>query len=323
MTGPDVPPSGTPSHDVPAPQPSLEDVLDGLRVPETEVEMSVAALTEALRAPARPDELATLDADVAAFTSARRDVLAGGAVVVPLAGRTRRRPAALAAAAVAGVTASVLLVGTAAAALTGTLPSPLQRVAHDLVGAPLPDDSSDQATASQSQSRSTTAGQPIGPNASTGAAVLGLCRAFGDRAPSAPATGSTAYAALLAAAEAKGVTVAEYCAGVLSSAKPTTPPGQTTKPSTPPGQTKKPTTPPGQTKKPTTPPGQTKKPTAPARPDQEAEHAPRPDGEAVHPARPDQVARQALIARIVQASSRFVRLLGRPEQFARFVGVDV
>ena len=192
MKGSDVPPTGTPSHGVPAPQRTVEEILDGVRVPETEDEMSVQALTEALRAPARADELAMLDADVAAFTAARRDVLAAGtAVVLPLAAGRARRPAALAAAAVAGVTAGVLLVGTAAAALTGSLPAPLQRAAHDLVGAPAPEADSDEASASGSQERSgTTAGQPVGPNVSTGAAAaVGLCRAFGDRAPSAPATG--------------------------------------------------------------------------------------------------------------------------------------
>jgi hypothetical protein len=272
MSGPDVPPSGTPSRGVPAPQQSLEEILTGARVPETEDEMSLLALTEALSAPARPDELASLEADVAAFGAARREALAARAVVVPLAAR-RRRPAALAAAAVAGVTASVLLVGTAAAALTGSLPDPLQRVAHDLVGAPLPDTASETATAARTQGRSTTAAQPVGPDAATSAAaVVGLCRAFGDRDASVPASGSTAYAALKAAADAKGLTVAQYCAGVLATAKPTapgqtkkpaTPPGQTTKPSTPPGQTKKPSTPPGQTAKPTVPPGSTKKPTTP------------------------------------------------------------
>ncbi|MFN8167628.1 MAG: hypothetical protein U0S36_02460 [Candidatus Nanopelagicales bacterium] len=178
---------------------------------------------------------------------------------MPLAPR-RHRPAALAAAAVAGVTASVLLVGTAAAAITGSLPEPLQRIAHDLVGAPAPSSAQPGGTDGTSAGAASTTAQ--GPAATSGApGVAGLCRAFGQKA-SLPPSGSTAYAALEKAAAAKGVSVAEYCAGILAS-PPSTPPGQTTKPTTPPGQTKKPTTPPGQTKKPTTPPGQDKKPTTP------------------------------------------------------------
>jgi hypothetical protein len=252
--------AGTPSQGGPEPDPRLDDLVEGRRVAESEDEMSTLLAVEALRAPARAGELGRLDADVSAFAAARREAQAekGAAVVVPLAPR-RHRPAALAAAAVAGVTASVLLVGTAAAAITGSLPDPLQRIAHDLVGAPAPSTDQPGGDDETTGAASTTA---QGPAATSGApAVVGLCRAFGQKA-SLPPSGSTAYAALEKAAAAKGVTVAEYCAGVLA-AVPSTPPGQTTKPTTPPGQTKKPTTPPGQTKKPTAPPGQTKKPTAP------------------------------------------------------------
>ena len=267
----DVSLSGTPPHGVPGPAPSFENLLEGARAPETEDEMSVVALTTALRAPARPDELASLDSDVAAFGNVRREARTATAAVVPLESRRSRRPAVLAAAAVAGVAASVLFVGTAAAALTGSLPAPLQRVAHNLVGAPEPEADSSTPPAA-------------GPSAGvTYPATVGLCRAFRERASADPSMGAAAYAALASAASAQGLGVADFCAVVLApaaeptgasvSAPPATrpgqsgkrpaPPGQTIRPTVPPGQTKKPTAPPGQTKKATAPPGLTKKPTAP------------------------------------------------------------
>jgi hypothetical protein len=266
----DVPSSETPESD------RLESLLRGDRLPETEDDMALAHLIGALRAPGTPEELAGASAAVGPLAD---EAVRAGAVVVDMT--SRRRPAALAATAMSAAVASVLLVGAAAAAVTGTLPAPLQSVAHRLVGAPAP------AGEGEGSGGTTASSSSRGPRADpTSPAVVGLCRAFGDRQASATATGSTAYRALAAAAKAHGQSVADYCAGVLAtvdaapsttpglSHRPTTPPGQTHRPTTPPGLTHRPTTPPGQsgqsgkptppgqTHRPTTPPGQTHRPTA-------------------------------------------------------------
>jgi hypothetical protein len=175
------------------------------------------------------------------------------------------RQARLAAGAVAATLATVMLAGTAAAALTGALPAPAQRVAHDLLG--LPEPASDTATSATGAGTSTAAGSSgtsalPGPSTPPAAAVAGLCRAYLARPSDSPATAAPAYARLAELARAGGQSVDELCAVALAASpgRPdtSTPPGQTTTPpgqtKTPPGQTK---TPPGQTK---TPPGQTKTP---------------------------------------------------------------
>jgi hypothetical protein len=253
---------------------AADDPFAGPDDPTAEDVIFMGDLSRALGAPGTPDELARLDADTAAFVAARRATvseLAAGAPVplVPVA-----RPARLAAGAVAATLATVLLAGTAAAALTGALPAPAQQVAHNLLGLPAP--ASDTATAATSSAAGTGSGttqQGTGttaaPTTPPAAAVPGLCRAFLARPSDSPATESTAYARLAELAAASGQSVEAFCAAALASApgqsaKPSTPPGQSAKPSTPPGQTKTPPgqtkTPPGQTK---TPPGQTAKPSVP------------------------------------------------------------
>ena len=170
------------------------------------------------------------------------------AVVVPLSSR-RRRPVLVAGVAAASVTAAVLFAGTAAAAFTGSLPSSLQSVAHTLVGAPAPDADSDADTgtavadgshgtdAAPSSTRPTPSASDRGPSAGPSApALAGLCQAFAGRASGDPATGSTAYAALAAAAAKAGLSVDAYCAAngrhgtpapqASGHGKPTAPPGQ-------------------------------------------------------------------------------------------------
>jgi hypothetical protein len=169
-----------------------------------------------------------------------------------------------------------MLAGTAAAALTGALPAPAQRVAHDLLG--LPEPASDTATSATGAGTSTAAGSSgtsalPGPSTPPAAAVAGLCRAYLARPSDSPATAAPAYARLAELARAGGQSVEELCAVALAASpgRPdtsSTPPGRTTTPpgqtKTPPGQTKTPPgqtkTPPGQSAKPSTAPGQTKAP---------------------------------------------------------------
>ena len=143
------------------------------------------------------------------------------ASVVPLSSR-RRRPALVAGVATASVTVAVLFAGTAAAAFTGSLPAPLQRVAHSLVGAPAPDAVDDlavttaEATGSPQSARPSTPSSPArsdhglatGPSAP---ALAGLCHAFAGRTPSDGVSRSTAYAALRSAAAKAGQSVDDYC----------------------------------------------------------------------------------------------------------------
>ena len=101
----------------------------------------IGALTEALRATGTPTELARTDETSAAFI-ATRNAHAGAA---PVAASVRTpahaaapRPFGRAAAVLAAAVASVLLVGGVASAATGSLPEPLQRFAHTVIGAPAP-----------------------------------------------------------------------------------------------------------------------------------------------------------------------------------------
>jgi hypothetical protein len=277
MAGADVPPDRTPSRaSQPPGDPGLEEILEGWRLLETEDETTMNWLVEALRAPGSTEELSGLDDATTAFLAARS---ASVVPVLPLASARlarSRRSMLRAGAGAAGVAASVVFVGAAAAAAyTGSLPAPLQRVAHDVVGAPAPTgDTPVSVTASTDrpgQPVGQAAGEPVGPAATLGSpALAGLCRAFGDRGPTFAASGSTAYRNLLAAATDRGLTVAAYCASLPASTEPlppttterTTPPVQANRPSTPPGLAGK-STPPGQANRPSTPPGLAGKSTPP------------------------------------------------------------
>jgi hypothetical protein len=127
------------------------------------------------------------------------------------------------------------LGGTTAAAYTGTLPQPLQHVAHQYVGAPLADETgdaesmpvpsiSDSASPEVSASAplvlpsegvvsASPTGTPVGPDA-TGPAAYGLCTAYTHGGVKA---GSIAYTALVTAAQAKGAAdIPAYCTGVIA-----------------------------------------------------------------------------------------------------------
>ncbi len=243
MADDDVPTSGYGDH------------LFGGRPPETEDEMALNGLAEALRAPGTPSELTRMDETVAAMVAAQQGAL------VPLPVRrepSNRRRGLVAAGSALGIVAVTLMAGTAAAAYSGALPAPLQDLAHRVIGAPAApvDDPSDTA----SGNGSTSAGRPssVAPSAngpSNVVALAALCRAY-------QRDGGTLPPSLQRAADKAGLDVDAFCTSVVAQATKT-PPGQTNKPTAPPGQTNKPTAPPGQTNKPTAPPGQTNKPTAP------------------------------------------------------------
>lgn len=88
--------------------------------------------------------------------------------------RSRRRRSTLltsllrARAAAAAAAAALCLGGAALAAYTGALPAPVQRLAHDVIGAPSPKSTSHHPARS---------GSPTGPKV-TGPAAFGLCNAY-------------------------------------------------------------------------------------------------------------------------------------------------
>jgi hypothetical protein len=170
-------------------------------------------LVDALRAPATPGELGARDAYLAAFDQVGTAQPASVRTVV-IGAR---------AAAVAGIV--ILAAATGAAAYTGSLPGPLQRAAHSVIGAPAEDDQgSDEATdeptgtptgsptetSTESPTATSTKTNGVGPDA-TGPAAFGLCNAWSH---GGLATTSVAYRNLATAAGgADGIEA--YCATVI------------------------------------------------------------------------------------------------------------
>lgn len=232
-----VPPAGPAVPDDPWSADALLDRLvhgadDGAAAGSTP---ALAGLVQALRGPATADELAGESTAVAAFLAAV-ELGPGGPVTSPTHDRprSRRRPAVLSTllasklAFAAAAASAVTLGGTAAAAYTGSLPTPLQRVASQTIGAPEPEETvvaaADVATPEETESsdpeqtpEQTETSDPTltatdtptpeatgeatddakGPDA-TGPAAFGLCTAFlhGGLHNSS----SVAYQALVAAA---------------------------------------------------------------------------------------------------------------------------
>jgi hypothetical protein len=143
----------------------------------------------------------------------------------------------------AAVAGSLSIGGVAAAAVTGSLPGPIQHAAHGALGVQ-DDQGEDGATPSTEPSESTDPSEsaspsasadpsasaspspdsstgPVGPDA-TGPAAFGLCHAFGGtKAIGKADSPSIAYRNLLSAATTAGQTVEEYCAVVLGTPVPT------------------------------------------------------------------------------------------------------
>lgn len=183
----------------------------------------------AAAAPPSPDELAGESEAVAGFLAVARSF--------PHRATALRRQTVLTklftmkVAAAAAIAA--LSVGGVAAAATGTLPDAAQRVAHQMVGAPSPDDhgsqAGDHANGGQSADHRSTKSDhsPTGPDA-TGPAKAGLCQAWasGQGATNGGKADSTAFEALAKAAGGADK-IADFCADVLKTHEP-----QGTQPST-------------------------------------------------------------------------------------------
>jgi hypothetical protein len=156
----------------------LEWLLDGQAPLDGDpTDRALAEMLAAAKAPASPAELAGQDAAVAAF-------LAHHAVLSAAPKRRSRRVPRVTALA-AGAAGAVLLGGVAAA-YTGSLPTPVQNLAHHVIGAPTashgpsghpsspavgPDRGPTDATTKPTEN-------PVGPDATT-VAALGLCEAYG------------------------------------------------------------------------------------------------------------------------------------------------
>ena len=219
----------------------------------------------ALRAPADPSELSGMDAMVTAFQ---------GAVVTPIAGpptpRTRpMRKKLLTAKTIAAIGAVTLVTAGAAAAATGTVPSPFASdkaqevtservpdIARENVGKRVDDSSTVTETTlavvvapvDQTDANESASAEGTGPDA-TGAARFGLCTAYAahvehrdgtepDGVPTTSIDLPAPFRNLTDAATAAGQTVEEFCADATPGRSESAP-GQTDEsPSaTAPGQT--------------------------------------------------------------------------------------
>jgi hypothetical protein len=171
----------------------------------------MAAIVNALRQPGTAAELAEETSYLNAFDEASQ---------TPDRKPMRTIVIGTRAAVAAGI--AVLAAATGAAAYTGSLPGPLQRVAHSVVGAPADDQGSgdatdeatdeatDSATPTESPTGSDTSHAAVGPDA-TGPAAFGLCTAWSK---GGLATTSVSYLNLsTAAGGADGI--AAYCATIV------------------------------------------------------------------------------------------------------------
>jgi hypothetical protein len=170
--------------------------------------MRAAIILEAIAAPPSSEELADEAAAVATLA----------AVVRSSPNRSRRRPTVLtkllSAKIAAAAAAAALSVTGVAAAATGSLPDPAQRVAHQMLGAagvPAPDDESNDTQGSAKGDH-----QATGPDLS-GPARDGLCRAWqaGQGGDHGRRNDSTAFKALAAAAGGSDK-IADYCKDSLA-----------------------------------------------------------------------------------------------------------
>jgi hypothetical protein len=230
----DIPPVGDPAY----------DALLARTLPPEETPAGVGPLAEAFAALCAAPLHSGPAAEADALTAFRNTV---GVPAEPARPRRRRHPvltsllsAKLAAAAAA---AAVTLGGAAAAAYAGKLPAPVQKIAHDTIGAPKTPDA---------HPTSHPTPQPT-PTALPGHAAYGLCTAYAHlKAHGNAAQKAVAFRKLAAAAGGAGH-VKAYCARVAhpgspSPRTPATHPAR--KPSTLPSHARPTTHPAG---KPTTP----------------------------------------------------------------------
>jgi hypothetical protein len=207
-----MPENPTPDGETPFNLSLVERLLAEPADPRDAAEQDLATLFGALRAPAEPHELAREREHLAAFAAAR------ASATEPALPR-RRSVLATFLAAKTTVAAAALAAVAAGAAYTGSLPTRLQNVAHETIGAPAVDAKGQHPDATSKPHPSRSAGDAKGPDA-TGSAAHGLCTAFTAGGLS---TKSTAYASLADAAGGADQ-IAAYCATVAKPGSPSTHP---------------------------------------------------------------------------------------------------
>jgi hypothetical protein len=200
---------------------SFEALLSGAQLPAdapTDAHL-VADLVEALRAPARADEMGRFGVASGAYRERF--------TTSPRHGRNLRwRPALLGSFATAKLAtalaaAAVALGGLGAAAYAGTLPDSAQDVAHTLIGAPS-GHGKGHGKGHDKVKNGTETGGPVGPDA-TGPAAYGLCNAFEHAKVHGKSIDKSVAFGNLADAAGGVDKIAQYCAGVSrpsSSAEP-------------------------------------------------------------------------------------------------------
>jgi hypothetical protein len=208
-----MPENPTPDGETPVDPLLVERLLAEPADPRDAAEQDLATLFAALRAPAEPHELAREREDLVAFAAAR------ASATEPALPR-RRSVLATFLAAKTTVAAAAVAAVAAGAAYTGSLPTRLQNVAHETIGAPAGDVKAQRPDATSKPHPSRSAGDDKGLDA-TGAPAHGLCTAF---AAGGLRTTSTAYESLADAAGGAGE-IEAYCATV---AKPGSPSAQPT-----------------------------------------------------------------------------------------------
>jgi hypothetical protein len=207
-----------------------EQAADGLR-PVAEV---IAALS---LAPAR--------SEIAAEARAREAYRAAFSRPAPHAPRRRRHPVLASLLSAQLAAAAVLILGAiAAAAWVGVLPAPVQRLAHDVFGAPAARHSAPAQHPAAATDPNATSPTPTGPPA-TGPDAHGLCTAYWHAQAHGNASQKSVAFRNLAAAAGGAANITAYCAGVPHPGS--TPPGKTN-----PGNAHRGASPPG---KPASPPG--------------------------------------------------------------------
>jgi len=209
-----------------------DGLLDGSSLPEDlpDEPAPLAALLSSMRSHVAAHDPAAEQRAIAALAAEIRDptlVSASG----PAHRFGRRAPAR--AAALAFV--AVLATGTAAAAVNGSLPRPVQRalantLSHVDISVPNPDHPGNNGTGGNGAGKHRAPGRaelgggsaapsgPVGPDAG-GAAKYGLCTAYAQGPPSTSngrRGDSTAFSNLEKAASDAGVTPAKFCEGVTA-----------------------------------------------------------------------------------------------------------
>jgi hypothetical protein len=216
----------------------------------------LCSMLSALREPGDPHELAGEPGAVAVFVAAVKEkaLLKEKAALKEKGSTERRLPSHLGPkVAVATAAALIAFTGVAAAAVTGTLPRPLQSFAHSHFGAPSSTGTGTGNAVVAAASRPTH-GNAARPSASPiprssgaptpgvvsgagpvvgGPATAGLCHAYAS-SKNAPGGQSPPSRNLQAAAAAAGQTVAAFCLGYLPlQSHPSQPAHPSAKPSAP------------------------------------------------------------------------------------------